>query len=146
MLVDSLNGILLIACPQLKCINGCGLDTQLSNWKLPCSVRCVPAWYSDGRGFDPRARTTFLLGDWSLNNFFGIYLRTADSSRAAVSHWQKDVHLVLDNRLSLNLPRKSVVRLTDHLDMTTVFDWDVKPQNKQTNKLETAAIVERMQL
>ena len=25
-----------------------------------------------------------------------------------------------------------MVRLTDHLDMTIVLDWDVKPQNKQT--------------
>ena len=27
-----------------------------------------------------------------------------------------------------------MVRLTDHLTMTIVVDWDVKPQNKQTNK------------
>ena len=41
---------------------------------------------------------------------------------------QKDVHLVLVNRL----PRNSVVRLTDCLDMTIVVDWDVKPLIKQT--------------
>ena len=30
---------------------------------------------------------------------------------------------------------KSVVRLTDCLDMTVVVDWDVKPQNKQTETI-----------
>ena len=38
---------------------------------------------------------------------------------AVVSYWQKYVHEVLVNRLrGLSLPRKSVVRLTDHPDMT----------------------------
>ena len=42
---------------------------------------------------------------------------TADSSRAVVSIWQKNVHLVLVNCLGgLSLPRKSVSRLTDRLD------------------------------
>ena len=39
--------------------------------------------------------------------------------RAVVSYWRKYVHEVLVNRLGgLSLPRKSVVRLTDHPDMT----------------------------
>ena len=33
--------------------------------------------------------------------------------------------------LSLNMPRKSVVRLTDHLYMIIAVDWDIKPQTKQ---------------
>ena len=42
---------------------------------------------------------------------------SADSRRAVVSYWRKYVHEV--NRLGgLSLPRKSVVRLTDRLDMT----------------------------
>ena len=41
---------------------------------------------------------------------------------------------VLVNCIGLSLPRKSVVRLTDHLDMTIVVDRDVKQTNKQTNK------------
>ena len=41
------------------------------------------------------------------------------SRRAVVSYWRKYVHEVLVNRLGgLSLPRKSVVRLTDRLDMT----------------------------
>ena len=43
----------------------------------------------------------------------------ADSRGAVVSYWRKCVHEVLVNRLGgLSLPRKSVVRLTDHPDMT----------------------------
>ena len=41
------------------------------------------------------------------------------SRRAVVSYWRKYVHEVLVNRIGgLSLPRKSVVRLTDHPDMT----------------------------
>ena len=40
------------------------------------------------------------------------------------------MHLVLVNHLG-TLPRKSVVRLTDGLDMTIVVDWDVNSQIKQ---------------
>ena len=44
---------------------------------------------------------------------------SADSRGAVVSYWGKYVHEVLVNRLGgLSLPRKSVVRLTDHPDMT----------------------------
>ena len=42
------------------------------------------------------------------------------------------MHLVLVNGLG-SLPRNSVVRLTDRLDMTIVVDWDVKPQNKNNS-------------
>ena len=43
---------------------------------------------------------------------------SADSRRAVVSYWRKYVHKVLVNRLGLSLLMKSVVRLTDHPDMT----------------------------
>ena len=43
----------------------------------------------------------------------------ADSRRAVVSYLRKYVHEVLVNNFGgLSLPRKSVVRLTDHPDMT----------------------------
>ena len=57
------------------------------------------------------------------------------SHRAVVSYWRKDVHQVLVKRLG-GLPRNSVVRLTDRLDMIIDVDWDVKPQiiqNKTMN-------------
>ena len=41
-----------------------------------------------------------------------------DSRRAVVSNSGKYVHEVLDNRLGLSLPKKSVVRLADRPDMT----------------------------
>ena len=70
---------------------------------------------------------------WRLvgNHFYGHSFPTTDSSRAVVSYWRKDVHLVLVNRLG-SLPRNSVVRLTDLLDMTIAVGWDVKPKIKQT--------------
>ena len=40
----------------------------------------------------------------------------------------------LSSGLHLSLPGKCVVKLTDHLDMTIVVDWDVNQQNKRTNK------------
>ena len=44
---------------------------------------------------------------------------SADSRRAVVSYWQKYVHLVLVNLLrGLSLHGKSMVRLTDHPNMT----------------------------
>ena len=44
---------------------------------------------------------------------------SADSRGAVVSYWRKYVQEVLVNGLGgLSLPRKSVVRLTDHPDMT----------------------------
>ena len=43
---------------------------------------------------------------------------SAFSRKAVVSYWRKYVHEVLVNRLGgLSLPRKSVVRLTDHPGM-----------------------------
>ena len=62
---------------------------------------------------------TFFRGDWSRNHFYGHYFPGADSSRAVVKYyWRKDVDLG-------SLPRNSVVRLTDRLDMTIIVDWDI---------------------
>ena len=41
------------------------------------------------------------------------------------------MHLVLVNRLR-SLPRNSMVRLNDRLDMSIFADLDVKPRTKQT--------------
>ena len=40
------------------------------------------------------------------------------------------MHQVLVDRLGLSLPRKSVARLTDRVDMTVVVDWDVEQSTK----------------
>ena len=74
---------------------------------------------------------TFFCLDWSWNHFYDHSLPTADSSRAVVSYWRKDMYLILVNSLG-SLPRNSVVRLSDRHDMTIVVDWHVKPQIKQT--------------
>ena len=65
----------------------------------------------------------------SLATYFRFSFRF--SRRAVVSYWRKYVHEVLVNRLGgLNLPRKSVVRLTDRPDMTL----DVYRGRKTTNQ------------
>ena len=46
------------------------------------------------------------------------------------------MHEVLVNRLVKLALEKSVVRRTDHPDMTIAVDWDVKHQTKHTNKFE----------
>ena len=93
-------------------------------------VGCMSAWHVDGRGFDPQVRQHSFVEIG--HNFYGHSLPTADSSNAVVSYWRKYVHLVLVNCLG-SLPRNSVVRLTDRLNMIIVVDRDVKPQIKQTN-------------
>ena len=49
---------------------------------------------------------------WSWKHFFGHSPSSADSRRAVVSYWQKNVHQVLVNCLG-GLPRNSVSGLTD---------------------------------
>ena len=66
---------------------------------------------------------TFFRWDWSWNLFYGHSLPSADSRREVVRYLRKDVHWVLVNRLiGLNMPRKSVVRLTDRPNMTLAVD------------------------
>ena len=89
------------------------------------SVGCASAWYADGRGFDHPARQHSFVE-------IGHEIISTALHPPVVSYWRKNVHLV--NRLGLSLPSKSVVRLTDRLDMTVAIDWDVKPRNNNNNK------------
>ena len=101
------------------------------------SVGCRSAWHADSRRFNLQVQQQTFVKIWSWNNFYGHSRPTADSSRTVVSYWQKNVHLVLVKHLG-SLPRNSVVRLTDRLNMTIVVDWDVKPQIKQTKEISSA--------
>ena len=51
------------------------------------SVGCASAWYADGRGFDPHVRQHSFA-----ENFYGHSCPSADSRRAVVSYWRKNVH------------------------------------------------------
>ena len=58
-----------------------------------------------------------------------LFSPSADSRRAVVSYWRKYVLEVLVNRLEgLNLPRNSMVRITDHPDMAMVVYYGRKQQ------------------
>ena len=73
-----------------------------------------------------RSSKTFCHGDWSWNHFSSY-------------RWFTDDYLVLVNHLGLRLPRRSVVRLTDRLDMTIIVNWYVKPQHTQTKVPDAVA-------
>ena len=88
---------------------------------------------SRGHKFDHRL-VPYFHGDWLWNNFYG-HAPSTNSRRAVVSYKQNYVHEVLVNcfnLLSQACPGKTVVRWIDRLDMTIAFDWDLKPQTKQT--------------
>ena len=59
----------------------------------------------------PRPAHSF-VETWSGKHFYGHSPSAADSRRAVVSYWRKNVHKVLVNCLG-GLPRNSVARLTD---------------------------------
>ena len=105
----------------VMCVNG---TVARSDARPPCMRMVSGSIIESGPAI-------FFRWDWSWNHFYGHPLPTAESSRAVASYWRKDVYFVLVNR-SGSLPRNSVVRLTDRLDMTIAVDWDVKPQIKQT--------------
>ena len=57
-------------------------------------VGWAATWWSGGCGFSPAGSATFLHGDLSWNMFYGhsLTLPSADSRRAVVSFWWKNVH------------------------------------------------------
>ena len=57
------------------------------------SVGCAVRLETRGSRVQPPPRSaTFFLGDWSWNIFYGHSLPSADSRRAVVSFWRKNVH------------------------------------------------------
>ena len=72
-----------------------------------------------------------------MESFLWPCFPSADSSRAVVNYWRKDVHIVLVNCLG-SLPRNSVFKLPDCPDMAIAVEWDVKPQIKQNRNLNSS--------
>ena len=58
----------------------------------------------------PPRSATFFRGDWSWNIFYGHSPPSADSRRAVVSFWRKNVHNTGSPLRGLSLPSKRVVR------------------------------------
>ena len=56
------------------------------------SVGCASDWWLGGCGFNPAGSTMFFRWDWSWNTSYGNSLPSADSRRAVVSFWRKNVH------------------------------------------------------
>ena len=66
--------------------------------------------------------------------FYGHSPASADSRRAVVSYWRKNVHLVLVNCLG-GLPKYNVVRVTDSVqnDLKCIVKQISKPKEKNNN-------------
>ena len=66
----------------------------MSVWAgLDGSIGCPSNWWSGGCGFDPPPGWQhFFVEIWSWNIFYGHSLSSADSRRAVVSFWRKNVH------------------------------------------------------
>ena len=66
---------------------------QLNNAGLGSSVRCAVRLETRRSRVQPPPRSaTFFRGDWSWNIFYGNSFPSADSRRAVVSFWRKNVH------------------------------------------------------
>ena len=67
------------------------LDSRLAQARPGSLVGCAFDWYSGGHGFDPLVQQhSFVeIGHGIIST---ATLSTADSSRAAVSYWRKDIH------------------------------------------------------
>ena len=69
-------------------VNNLCLFNYMYQWcRNASSVGCASAWCADGRWFEPQVRRNIL--SWRFGH---EKLSTANSSRAVVSYWQKDVH------------------------------------------------------
>ena len=84
----------------------------------PGVASSIPAWSH-----------TFLEIDYEIISTV-ILLPSADSRKVVVSNKEKYVHEVLVNCLVKLAQVKSVVRWTDHPNMTIAVDWDIKNQTK----------------
>ena len=81
-------------------------DTGLGG-SVGCAVRLETR---RSRVQPPPMSATFFHGDWSWNIFYSHSLPSADSRRAVVSFWRKNVHNTGKPLRGLNLPSKCVVR------------------------------------
>ena len=77
------------------------------------SIGCADAWYANGHGFDLHVRQYSFVEIGHKKQFYSHSLPSADSRRAVVSYWRKNLHCVLINCQG-GLPRSSVdIMLTD---------------------------------
>ena len=89
----------------------------------PQSVACLTA-DPGATSSIPAQSHTFMEIDQGIIST-AILLPSAESRRVVVSYKRKYVHKVLINPLVKLAQEKSVVRRTDHPDMTIAVDWDV---------------------
>ena len=102
-------------CTALECGAQCSMPARLGHWQsragLGGSVGCAVRMETRRSRVQPPPRSaTFFRGDWSWNIFYGHSLPSADSRRAVVSFWWKNVHNTGEPLRGLSLPSKRVDR------------------------------------
>ena len=85
------------------------------NYRTVCRPRwlswmCRPTDDQEVLGSTPAEVGNIFRRDWSWNIFYGHSLPSADSRRAVVSFWRKNVHNTGKPLRGLSLPSKRVVR------------------------------------
>ena len=102
--------IIAIYCQGTTFYQLCTGTTKLTAG-LSGSVGCAVRLETRRSRVQPPPRSaTFFRGDWSWNIFYGHSLPSADSRRAVVSFWRKNVHNTGEPLRGLSLPSKRVVR------------------------------------
>ena len=100
---------------------------------------CSSDWYySGGCGFNPLVwQHSFMeIGHEIISTIIlSLPLIQVDSQLVVKGCARSSKYCLTAFKKGPSLPRKSVDRLTDCLDMTTVVHWDVKQQTKQYNRL-----------
>ena len=99
---ENLHYIPLCNASEFKCLS--------ANWPRWLSWMRVRLETRRSRVRPPPRSATFFRGDWSWNIFYGHSLPSADSRRAVVSFWRKNVHNTDKPLRGLSLLSKCVVR------------------------------------
>ena len=81
------------------------LETSMKTWHKHFDTSAAHISIIFGYRFDPPIRQHSFMEIGHEIIFYGHSLPTADSRRAVVRYWWKDVHLLLVKRLGLSLPR-----------------------------------------
>ena len=118
---------------DLVCIINTLKPLSVVKWSFegPLGQSDAPSKYSGGHRLDPQSDHISFIQIRSRSNFYSYSLSYTDSKRGSCqfNYWEMCGHLVLVNGLR-SLPRNSVDRLTDRLDMTLTVNRTIKPQNK----------------
>ena len=110
----------------------CGSCLHWRRAGLGGSVGCAVRLETRRSRVQPPSRSaTFFRGDWSWNIFYGHSLPSADSRRAVVSFWRKNVHNTVNRLEDYACPVNVWLGKLTTLDMTPL-GWLGRKTSTQT--------------